>query len=282
MPLAGDLTMLLTAAALCNNSRLNPPTPEHPRWTTLGDQTEAALRVAALKGGIEENALTTAYPRIHELPFDARRKRMSTIHHHQPSGRIFCQRRRIRSLAAAHRLRTWRLSKGAPREILQLCRRVQIAGQVVDLDDRLRSQVLEANDDYARHALRVLALARRDLPPRTGSYTVEGVETDLTFLGLMAMQDPPRPEVAQAVQTCLQAGIRMVMVTGDYGLTAESLARRVGMLTTPNPVILTGAEVESWTMLLYRRRWSTKPSLPAWLPNTSCAWWQPCRRVARW
>ena len=242
LPLAGDLTMLLTAAALCNNSRLNPPTPEHPLWTTLGDQTEAALRVAALKGGIEDRALAAAYPRIHELPFDARRKRMSTIH----------TTRAGKAYALLYESETQRRApatniafvKGAPREILQLCRQVQIAGQVVDLDDQLRNQVLEANDEYAHHALRVLALARRDLPPRTGSFTVEGVETDLTFLGLMAMQDPPRPDVSQAVQTCLQAGIRMVMVTGDYGLTAESLARRVGMLTTPNPLILTGAEVD--------------------------------------
>ena len=244
LPLQGDITMLLTAAALCNNSRLNPPTPERPRWTTLGDQTEVSLRVAALKGGVKESELAAVYPRIHELPFDARRKRMSTIHR-LPSGKITPSP--VESAAqhqAATQFQEVAFVKGAPREVLQLCRRVQIAGQLVDLDDRLRNQVLEANDEYARHALRVLALARRELPPRSGSYTVEGVETDLTFLGLMAMQDPPRPEVSQAVQTCLQAGIRMVMVTGDYGLTAESLARRVGMLTTPNPIILTGAEVE--------------------------------------
>src|SRR5690349_23839267 len=90
-----------------------------------------------------------------------------------------------------------------------------------------------------RGALRVLALARRDLPPRTGAYTAENIERDLTFMGLMAMMDPPRPQVEQAIRTCREANIRIVMITGDYGLTAESLARRVGMLTTKNPVILT-------------------------------------------
>src|SRR6266545_5793507 len=95
-----------------------------------------------------------------------------------------------------------------------------------------------------RGALRVLALARRELPPRSGAYTSENIECDLTFLGLMAMMDPPRPEVEKAIQTCRQAKIRIVMITGDYGLTAESLARRVGMLTTKNPIILTGAELD--------------------------------------
>jgi magnesium-transporting ATPase (P-type) len=89
-----------------------------------------------------------------------------------------------------------------------------------------------------------LALARRELPPRSGAYTSENVERELTFLGLMAMMDPPRPEVEKAIQTCRQAKIRIVMITGDYGLTAESLARRVGMLTKPNSIILTGAELD--------------------------------------
>ncbi len=241
-PLGRDLDLLLQAASLCNNSRLIPPNTGRPRWTTLGDQTEAALRVAAQKYGIEESALSVDYPRIHELPFDARRKRMSTIHSIRAGAVSFAtvESNFLRCVPTS----TIAFVKGAPREILQLCRRVQIAGQEVEMDDRLRCQVLEANDDYARHALRVLALARRDLPPRAGSYITEEVETDLTFLGLMAMQDPPRPEVSQAVQTCLQAGIRMVMVTGDYGLTAELVARRVGMLRAPNPIILTGAELE--------------------------------------
>ncbi len=113
------------------------------------------------------------------------------------------------------------------------------------LDDALRAEILAANDGYARGALRVLALARRELPLRSTPYTVENVERDLTFLGLMAMMDPPRPEVERAIQVCRQAGIRIAMITGDYGLTAESIARRVGMISTPNPIILTGAELDA-------------------------------------
>ena len=244
-PLAGDLKMLLVAAALCNNSRLSPPTPERPLWSSIGDQTEAALRVAALKGGIDEHELAVTYPRIHELPFDARRKRMSTIHLFQDEKIRPSQGGQLSSGTDSPRYPEVAIVKGAPREVLQLCSHVLLSGNVIVLDNELRDSILEANDEYARQALRVLALARRELPPRTGSYSVEAVETGLTFLGLMAMHDPPRPEVSEAVQTCVHAGIRVVMVTGDYGLTAESLARRLGMLTTPNPTILTGAEIES-------------------------------------
>ena len=220
-----DLKALLEAAMCCNNSRVNAPTPASPNWSSLGDQTEAAMKVAALKLGLDEDVLGMLLPRIHEIPFEARRKRMSTIHRLPEGERAFV--------------------KGAPREILQLCANIQIDGESRPLDEALRAEILAANDDYARRALRVLAVACRDLPPRSGAYTSESVERDLTFLGLMAMMDPPRPEVEVAVQTCRRAGIRIVMITGDYGLTAESLARRVGMVTSANPLILTGAELEA-------------------------------------
>jgi Ca2+-transporting ATPase len=128
--------------------------------------------------------------------------------------------------------------------VLQLCTHIRMHGEVIPLDDNWRTHIQSANDDYARNALRVLALAYHGMPQRIGSYTPERVETGLVFLGLTAMMDPARPEVAEAVSTCRKAGVRMVMITGDYGLTAESLARRIGMLTTPNPLILTGAELE--------------------------------------
>jgi Ca2+-transporting ATPase len=230
-----DLSALLAAAMLCNNSRLTPPTPDHPQWTVLGDQTEVALRVVAIKGSLEEETLNQSLPRIHEIPFDAHRKRMSTIHLvNQQDGR-FPDVPKSQQIA---------FIKGAPREVLQLCTHIRMHGEVVPLDDNWRTHIQSANDDYARNALRVLALAYRGMPQRVGSYTPERVETNLVFLGLTAMMDPPRPEVAEAVSTCRKAGVRMVMITGDYGLTAESLARRIGMLATPNPLILTGAELE--------------------------------------
>jgi Ca2+-transporting ATPase len=228
-PFEKELSTLLEAAISCNNARINPPSPEHPGWTSLGDQTEAALKVAALKYNINEDSVSIQLPRIHEIPFDARRKRMTTIH-----------RERGKEIA---------LTKGAPREVLALCSYILVDGETKVLNETLRTEILAANDDYARRALRVLAFARRNLPPRSGTYTSESVEFELTFLGLMAMMDPPRPEVEQAVKVCRQAGIRIVMITGDYGLTAESLARRVGMVTTVNPLIVTGAELDTLSEL---------------------------------
>jgi magnesium-transporting ATPase (P-type) len=232
-PYEKDFLKLLEAALCCNNARISPPGPEHPNWTSLGDQTEAALKVAALKYNINENAVAVFLPRVHEIPFDARRKRMTTIH-----------REVDREVAFV---------KGAPREVLQLCSHILVDGETQPISEIIRTEILTANDEYSRRALRVLGLARRDLPPRSGAYTPEAIECDLTFLGLMAMMDPPRPEVAQAIQTCRQAGIRIVMITGDYGLTAESLARRVGMVTTPNPTILTGVELDAMDDLKLRQ-----------------------------
>lgn len=224
-PAPEDLDALLRAAWLCNNSRLNPPTPDRPQWSCLGDQTEAAMRVLALKGGLDEQELARAYPRLHEIPFDAHRKRMSTIH-----------RDGQRLLAYI---------KGAPREVLQLCSHILWQGEARPLNAALRSQIMATNDDFARRALRVLALAQKELEPRLGGVTPERVENGLTFLGLVGMMDPPRPEVAGAMERCRSGGVRMVMVTGDYGLTAESVARRAGMLTTARPRILTGADLEA-------------------------------------
>lgn len=237
-----DLRALCKAALLCNNARLVapdspgqqkqgleqmpglPPIGER-RWTSLGDQTEAALKVLAIKYNLDEAALVKSYPRLHELPFEARRKRMSTIHHNSRSDIAFV--------------------KGAPREVLQLCTQIMVDGTAAPLDEVTRGKILEANDDFSRQALRVLALAQRSLPPRSGPYTPESVECGLTFLGLAGMMDPPRPEITRAVQAFQSAGIRLVMITGDYGLTAESVARRVGMLTTAAPRILTGADLDA-------------------------------------
>ncbi|MDX2003913.1 MAG: cation-transporting P-type ATPase [Meiothermus sp.] len=213
----------LTAAALCNNARLLPPGGDSSRWSVLGDTTEAALLVAARKGGVDLEAAYARSPRLRELPFDPRRKRMSTVH--QVGGG-----------------RTAYI-KGAPKEVLGLCSRLRLEGHDRPISDQLREEVVAANDQYARAGLRVLAIARRDLPQKYSGFTPEELEQDLTFLGLMAMFDPPRPQVSTAVEQCHRAGIRIVMITGDYGLTAESIARRIGIVRGERPRIVTGLEL---------------------------------------
>jgi Ca2+-transporting ATPase len=240
-----SLDLLLCAAMLCNNARLTPPSKQNPRWLALGDQTEAALQVAALKGGISEETCRHVLPRIHELPFEARRKRMSTIHRitngceNNEITKLLLQD--INSPAAAQEVA---FVKGAPREVLEMCTQALQGQEICALSDEVRAIILAQNDTYARRGLRVLALAFRRFPARLGAYTPAKVESELVFLGLMAMLDPARPEVAEAMRICQQAGIRMVMITGDYGLTALSLARRIGMLSGDKVDILTGAELD--------------------------------------
>jgi potassium/sodium efflux P-type ATPase len=225
----GELRRLLVAAGLCNNARLLPPNGEAPRWTVLGDPTEAALLVVAPKAGVDLADEVCRSPRLRELPFESRRKRMSTIHQIPNS-----------NAKTPNRLA---YVKGAPKEVLALCTRVRLDGQERLLDDALRSQIVVANDGYARHGLRVLAVAQRALVDGV-EYTPEAIERDLTFLGLAAMMDPPRPKVAEAVEKCHHAGIRIVMITGDYGLTAESVARRIGIIQGDHPRIITGVELD--------------------------------------
>ena len=226
-----DVEKLLIAAGLCNNSRLLPPNEESSQWTILGDPTEAALLVAAQKANINLDEASRLNPRLRELPFDSRRKRMSTIHRGQEGNLVFV--------------------KGAPREVLALCTHVQQNSKVLPIDESLREQINAANDEYALNGLRVLAVAWRRLPDsfsmkeQSSNHLAEKVEDDLTFLGLVAMMDPPRPEVSEAVEKCHTAGIRIIMITGDYGLTAETIARRIGIIRSPNPHIVTGIDLDS-------------------------------------
>lgn len=232
----GELKLLLNAASLCNNARVVPPSEESDRYTVLGDPTEACLGVVAQKAGIDIDEQSNLTPRIRELPFDSRRKRMSTIHQlDKPINGC----RRIAYI------------KGSPKEVLELCTGVYRNGNKEELTDEQRTKVMEANDKYASNGLRVLAVACRplsskdNLPVALSAYTPELIEQDLTFIGLTVMADPPRPEVAAAVELCHRANIRIIMITGDYGLTAESIAKRIGIVKGEHPRIVSGVELEN-------------------------------------
>ncbi len=229
------LKLLLTGASLCSNAKLIPPEEGKERYTVLGDPTEACLGVAAQKAQIDLDMMNRDFPRIMELPFDSRRKRMTTIHQLKE---IFEGSSRIAFV------------KGAPKEVMELCGRCYAGSESRPMEQADRERIMAANDKYARDGLRVLAVAYRPLrknddtlPDSIREYTPENVERDLTFLGLVAMQDPPRSEVKDAVSLCRSAGIKIIMITGDYGLTAESIARKIGIIESPDARVISGSEL---------------------------------------
>jgi P-type Ca2+ transporter type 2C len=221
------LQILLRSAALCNNARLIEPGDDDASWTILGDPTEASLLVAAKKAGFDFEGELRASRRVYELPFDSVRKRMTTIHLHK-FGRIG-------------------YVKGAPKEVLELCTRVATVDGDTAITDGERAAIIEQNDEFARNGLRVLAMASRPISKGGNEYSPAATEKDLVFVGLMAMMDPPRDEVSQAVEECATAGIDIIMITGDYGLTAESIARRIGIVRGDNARIVTGNDLNDLT-----------------------------------
>jgi P-type Ca2+ transporter type 2C len=226
-PLPIETVDLLRTGALANDARLVPPSvgTDGAAWRATGDPTEAALLVAAMKGGLDPASEAQARPRVSELPFDADRKRMSTIH----------------TVGQGLELHT----KGAPRELLERCSRLRVAGRDVPLDAETRRRLLEHHDQLSHEALRVLGVADRALPVGSERWSADELETDLTFLGLVGMLDPPRPAVTEAIATCRRAGIRILMITGDYGVTAESIARRIGLVAHDERVrVVNGDELE--------------------------------------
>jgi P-type Ca2+ transporter type 2C len=211
-PSDGLLT-LMRAATLASDARI---LQTDGRWDVRGDPTEGALIVVAAKAGLAKSELDAEYPRVHEIPFTSESKRMTTVHA-TPDG-----------LAA--------YAKGAPEVILASCSRVLTNAGEEALEDAGRAAILEVAQAMATDALRVLAVSQKvNAAPETA-------ESEMTFLGLLGMIDPPRSEAAEAVQTCRQAGITPIMITGDHPLTAKAVASELGILT--NGRVVAGAELD--------------------------------------
>lgn len=209
--------LLLAGAALCSNARLIH-LRQPSRWQEIGDPTEAALLVAAIKTGLQPEELQRQSPRLREVPFDSRRRMMTVV-------------------LDWHLSEIWpnefpylSLTKGAPLEVLRHCHWILRDGQMQALTQADRDEIAKANDDLARQGFRVLGVAARKGAQELLEQKSQQLEQNLTFIGLTAMFDPPRPEVAEAIALCHQAGIAVTMVTGDYSLTAEAIARQIGLV----------------------------------------------------
>ncbi|MBZ0160908.1 MAG: cation-transporting P-type ATPase [bacterium] len=190
--------------------------------TFLGDPTEIALlecAAAVLPDGPE------VLPRVGEFPFDADRKRMTTIHARASASRVA-------------------YVKGAPETVLPICRSTFRDGRALPLGEIERQAIVDRLNAFAGSALRVLALAYRELPEVAKLPLIEETERDLTFVGLIAMYDPPRPEVPDAVARCRRAGIKPIMITGDNSHTALAIGRAIGMIQGNEALVLEGSHVE--------------------------------------
>jgi Ca2+-transporting ATPase len=223
----------LWIAVLANDAASEP-------GRVVGDPTETALIHAAAKAGAEHEALDLAYPRIDEIPFDSNRKRMTTVH------RVEQPRSDDLSPFRDAEQRGWVVTatKGAPDIVLDLCTHAQaMSGQAVPLTDERRRQIRQANDALTAQALRVLGVAYRiDREPPEGGPAAD-VEAGLTFVGLIGMIDPPRAAVPEALTHARGAGIRTLMITGDYPSTARAIAESIGLLR-PGHAVRSGAELD--------------------------------------
>ncbi len=220
---------VVAAGSLCNDADLQFVDGD---TVAIGDPTETAFLVAAQRVGIDVADLRSRVPRCAERPFDSERKRMSTAH---PSLGADAPT----ALAALPRDRAVVFVKGAVDGMLAHATGVWTGSNVVPLDDPARSRVLEANDEFARSGRRVLGVAFRTIGAISDDVDYE---SELVLLGLVAIVDPPRPEVRDSVATCISAGIRTVMITGDHPATALAIARDLGIARRDR--VVTGVELE--------------------------------------
>ncbi len=219
----GPLEKLIEIAALCNGARLDPPSERNKNWSVIGDPTDGALLVAALKSSVNIQDALAEKPIVHVLPFSFERKCMTTVH--SLNGDVFVY------------------SKGAPRNILDLCNKVLVDDKVEELNAEKMAWIESRIHEFANEGLRVIAVAYKKTPK--SDYSKDGeIETNLIFVGLAAMRDPPRIEVKEAVLKAKQAGVKTVIITGDYGPTAQAIAQEVGIVDRGCCQIIRGVDLD--------------------------------------
>jgi Ca2+-transporting ATPase len=233
---------VLWVAALNNDADLDMGNPEdeYPNYRVAGDPTEGALIVAAAKANAWTEQLNKAYPRVQEIPFDSTRKRMLTLH------RIRDPQPEDISPFYDKKVREWYVVtvKGAPDLVLEECTQIErIDDSTSIMSETDHDNVLRANDQMTQQALRVLAMAYKVVQGVPDEIKLEDLESDLTFAGLIGMIDPPREEVAPALKVGRKAGIRTVMITGDYPNTAQAVAESIDLLE-PDHQVMTGFEMD--------------------------------------
>ncbi|PIN78767.1 ATPase, partial [Candidatus Woesearchaeota archaeon CG10_big_fil_rev_8_21_14_0_10_33_12] len=214
----GDYELLLRISSLCNNASIS-------NEKILGDPTETALLVCASKASLSREELEQEFPRIHEIPFDSERKMMTTIHQNKNKEIAFV--------------------KGGPKQVIDNCSFYYENGKIIKLTKSKKDEFLEKNREMASKALRVLAMAFRELPEKV-KYSSETLEKNLVFVGLTGMIDPPRAEIKDAIKLCRKAGIRVIMLTGDQRTTAKAIGIQIGLINKDEKII-TGMDITEFS-----------------------------------
>jgi potassium/sodium efflux P-type ATPase len=214
---------LLEISALCNSAKVEPPSDKNSSWSIVGDPTDGALLVAALKYGLSVKSMLVDRPTVRVIPFDSRRKMMTTIHRYDGKVLVY--------------------SKGGARSILSVCNRTMVGDRIETLTKEHLASAEEKIHEFASEGLRIIAAAYTELQEDQLS-KVDDVERDMIFVGLVAMKDPPRPEVPEAVKVAGQANIKVTIITGDYGPTAQAIAEEVGIVEPHNSRIIRGVDLD--------------------------------------
>lgn len=212
--------LLLDCMILCNDTKLKK---DGEKYITTGDPTETALVDLGLRSNVIKDNLDNEYKRVEEIPFDSERKLMTTVHDRKGKLVVF--------------------TKGGVDELLAKCSKIRLNGEDVKLTQEHIDMILATNEQFALCALRVLAMAYKDIDQIPEKANMNSLESDLTYIGMVGMIDPARPEVKEAVAKCRTAGIRPVMITGDHKITAVAIAKEIGILREGDEAI-TGAELQ--------------------------------------
>ncbi len=236
--------LLLAGGALCNDAVLETESGDSDSYRVIGDPTEGALAVAAARAGLLKAQMEEALPRVDEEPFDSVRKRMTTVHELPDDPSLLPERLQwlASSLGGNGSAPYIAFTKGASDSLLGIASHVWVDNVVEPMTPEYRERIAAANDDLASNGMRVLGVGFRSLDDLAAAKEGGSLEDKLTFVGLVAMIDPPRPEVKGAVATCISAGIRPMMITGDHPLTAQHIAEELGI--TSEKGLLTGRELD--------------------------------------
>ena len=214
------LRLLINAMTLCNDTKL---TKEGDRYNLAGDPTETALVDLGIKLNMVKDDLDKQNPRVEEIPFDSERKLMSTVHGNNGGYIVY--------------------TKGGVDELLAKSTKIYLDNQEVTLTPEHIKYIKQVNEDLAKNALRVLAMAYNKIGKLPDHKEIDSLENNLVFIGMVGMIDPARPEAKEAVQKCKTAGIKPVMITGDHKITAMAIAKDIGILENENEAI-SGSELE--------------------------------------